>query len=262
MPLCVNCNTAGDPNAGRTQCDACQGTVHLKCIGISESEIKMTRSKSRSIKIVCNQCNNNMLVFKDLKTLISSLRSEMSSAIDNLKADIQTQLDDIKVKLSQAPQQQQAVPTLEEVAQEILERQRRSKNLIIFNLPEEPDTNTRQGSKDKDTLVLNNVFNITNPTNTFTDLNIVRLGRVNESRIRPIKVSFKDESDVLSIIRGAKNLIHDSQFKNIRISFDRTPRQQEVYKQLKAQLNDRLAKGESNLRIRYFNGTPKIVSLN
>ena len=56
--------------------------------------------------------------------------------------------------------------------------------------------------------------------------------------------------------------MHDSQFKNIKISFDRTPRQQEVYKQLKAQLNDRLVKGESNLKIRYFNGTPKIVSLN
>ena len=58
------------------------------------------------------------------------------------------------------------------------------------------------------------------------------------------------------------NLIDDSQFKNIKVSFDRIPRQQEVCKQLKGQVNVRLGKGESNLKIRYFNGTPKIVSLN
>ena len=262
MTLCVNCGTICATNAGKTQCDGCQGTVHLSCIGISEKEATMTRSKSKSIKIVCNQCNNNMSCLKDLRTLITSLQHELSSSINQLKTEFQSQLDDINVKLTQSSQQRQSTPVLEEVVQEVLERQKRAKNIVIFNLPEQSNNSSDEIRKENDNLLVKNVLNITNPNVDFENFSVRRMGRFNESRNRPIKVFFKNESDVFSVVRSSKNLKNDLRFKNVNISFDRTPKQLELYNQLKTEMNGRIARGESNLKIGYYNGTPKIIRLN
>ena len=80
----MNCLHCGVVNKSPTvSCDGCQGPLHVSCVGLSENGFKITRAKSRSIKVVCNQCNANMSQFKDIKPLISALQFQFTSAIDS-----------------------------------------------------------------------------------------------------------------------------------------------------------------------------------
>ena len=95
-----------------------------------------------------------------------------------------------------------------------------------------------------------------------SDLQCFRFEKFQNSHIRPVKVTVKSQQDVLNIIRKATSLNSSDQHKDVRLSFDRTPKQLVLYRQLKQQLEDRIKKGETNLKIRYYNGTPRIVRLN
>lgn len=79
---------------------------------------------------------------------------------------------------------------------------------------------------------------------------------------RPIKITLCEEDIVHNLIRKAKTLRDSNSFKKINISLDRTPRQLEHYKSLKRELNQRISDGETNLKIKYIRGIPKIVSVN
>ena len=69
-------------------------------------------------------------------------------------------------------------------------------------------------------------------------------------------------NDVVSIVRHAKELKKHGSYRNISLSFDKTPQQVAEYKALRATLDKRLQNGEPNLKIKYINGFPKIVSTN
>lgn len=124
MGLCNNCHKAAGPNAGPiTNCDACNGILHLNCIGITESEVRKTRSRSKSMKIVCDKCDENITEFKD----------EFSASMNKLKDDPQAQLDAVKQSVQQDY-------TFEDIVNEIHERQKRVSNLVIFGLTEQLST--------------------------------------------------------------------------------------------------------------------------
>ena len=74
------------------------------------------------------------------------------------------------------------------------------------------------------------------------NLKIQRLGRRTEAKHRPIKIILRDE--------------------NISISYDKTPREMDFYRQLKEAMNNRIMNGKRNLKIRHVHETPKIVKLN
>ena len=161
----------------------------------------------------------------------------------------------------------------EEVIQEFTERQKRKVNLIIFGVDEErQDSITDSGPKEhlivrqseKDKSSVNKILSTIDPNYNNVNLKIQRLGRFVEGslRPRPLRVTLNSELDVLNLLRTAKVLKNNDCYKNLSLSSDRTPRQISHYKQLKEELAVRTKNGEGNLRIRYFNGSPKIVNLN
>ena len=95
-------------------------------------------------------------------------------------------------------------------------------------------------------------------------MNAIRIGKfvATKGTPRPLKVMVNEESVVHDIILKARNLKNTDNYKNINISLDRTPRQIELYRTVKKQFNERIAAGETNLKIKYVRGVPKIVNLN
>ncbi|KAJ3666212.1 hypothetical protein Zmor_001665 [Zophobas morio] len=262
MSKCGNCNIILKSNTAGIHCDACQAPIHIHCVGggLTEQDIKVTRSKSKSIKVVCNTCERNMASFGDLKSLINDLRNEWTTAINNLKLEVQEQINTIQSSLNE--QKSSSTPDFETVVQEVLERQKRGSNIIVYNLPEHPASIPKLERLANDKQNISNLINSLDDTVDTSNPNCFRLGKFSELRARPIKVVLQSEEDVFKLIRKAKNLSTTQEFKNIRIPFDRTPKQQELYNQLKKKLKDRIEQGESNLKIRYRNGTPTIVNLN
>lgn len=262
MSSCLNCNTDLKSNTSSAiHCDVCQGPLHLKCVGLSESDVKLTRARSKAIKVVCNSCSINMSQFKDIKTIITTIQNELTTSINQLKAEFESQLQELKATLTMT-QQQTPSYVFEEVVNEVMERQRRTKNLVIFGVVEPPSDSSREEAALHDS---GNVYDILAnivPEYRNDDLKIQRLGRHTSNRNRPIKIALRNEQEVINFIRNAKRLRSSVNYKNVFISSDRTPRQIKLFNQLKEELNIRRTNGETGLKIRHFQGVPKIVKDN
>ena len=257
MLICPNCSLDVS-NSSSLPCDACQKPLHLKCIGLSENDVKWTRSKSKAVKVVCSNCNNNISQFKDLKSTIAALQNEIATSITNLRADFEAKLNDLQISINNKQSDR-----FEDIVTEVTERQNRKQNLIMFGVDEQQVELDQVHSSERDQSSVKDILKCINPSFDDDNIKIQRLGRRSDTKARPIKIILRNDLEVLSFIKNAKTLRNSPEHKKVSISFDKTPRQIDYYKQVKNDMIIRLNNGETNLRIRHVNGIPKIVkSLN
>lgn len=136
---------------------------------------------------------------------------------------------------------------------EILNRVKRSFNVILKNVPEPdcPDDNIHMAVD-----VLKNV----DPNSHTFAVKATRLGKTRSSRPRLLKVTFSNSDIVTTLLRKKKNLISVPEYKHIVLCDDKTPNQIAELNMLRGQLKSRGSAGEKNLTIKYVNGSPAIVS--
>ncbi|KAB0790480.1 hypothetical protein PPYR_15126, partial [Photinus pyralis] len=235
---CIVCRANLNPDK-EINCDECKLYVHTTCSNLSDIELQCLKSKDRSITYQCTKCKCQRKEIRDLVEIITELKSE----IESLKKRGANTNDEINA---------------EEIIQETFERQRRSCNLIIYNIEE-------YHSEDKETRIESDVETAKEiisqiSTVSTTDIHVTRLGRPNNvGNKRPLRIAFKNPSDVIDVLRNKFKL--KSLYSNsVSISADQTPRQREYLKNLRDQLQVRLANGD-NVTIRYMNGVPKIVNV-
>lgn len=131
---------------------------------------------------------------------------------------------------------------------EIQERQRRSTNILLFNLPEKgSDLADVQG-------IIHDMAILDSPTIS----KVLRTGKQNKNGWRSLKVVLSTPQEVGLILKNRAKL----KGTNVYVSADLTTRQRELERTVKDELEDRRSKGETNLQIRYSNGIPTIVSKN
>ena len=159
-----------------------------------------------------------------LKVLETQKRQDME--IKYLKEDV------IKIKESH-----------DNILAEIENRDRRKPNLIISGIQEKED-----GSADeRKRWDLSRVKALFSALGSFTDdiiSNMHRIGRVNSSKPRLLKIVCKDTDSKRSLLFKAKNLRKVHEFKNIYINPDLTPVQQAQNRQLREELSLRRNLGE------------------
>lgn len=137
----------------------------------------------------------------------------------------------------------------EKVVHEIVERQKRANNIIIFNLPESNPNDDMKKTKDiikeivKEELVVNKV---------------TRIGKKNKNGFRALKVALSNETDVNKVIKSNKSFLKG---KKIFIQADLTPCQSEYFNKLRNELNERKSKGENDIALKYIKGVPQIIKL-
>ncbi|KAB0801859.1 hypothetical protein PPYR_04045 [Photinus pyralis] len=145
----------------------------------------------------------------------------------------------------------------EDVVYEINQRQIRKRNLIVYGVPE---NNIIQQDRQQ----INETLSKLDPAINDPQFSTHRLGRFDHTntRPRPIKVVLEEEQFVRNYVLKSSQLRSMPLYKHISLSFDRTPRQINYYRKIKKQLDERIAAGESNLKIKYIREVPTIVSLN
>ena len=153
---------------------------------------------------------------------------------------------------------------LEEIISEINERNLRKKNVIFFNVGEQSSTLSKDDRINKERSDISEIVNTICPEIHTDNISFHRLGKfnANSNKPRPIKITFPNQDPVHKLIKNASKLKQNNTFKKVSIVFDRTPKQTSYYQELKQQLADREERGEQNLKIKYVQGMPKIVSLN
>lgn len=234
MANCCHCFQAcGKPHLS---CDACKSPIHNKCLDLTDSELRtITSSKSPYIKIVCNQCRSSLDNINEMKLVINSLKTSMDSRLKKIEDFINS---------SQVEQHLQQ----ENIIQEAVERSLRAKNVILYNVPEGTE----------DCILANDILECIDLSLVVSPDDVIRVGKINEKKPRPIKLTCKNLETAKLVLRKGSAL-KNSKFSKIFVNSDKTRQQQEYYKNIKNELNLRKDNGENNITIKYVNGIPKIV---
>jgi len=112
-----------------------------------------------------------------------------------------------------------------------------------------------------DSNLVNVVIKVINSDNNITKpLKVVRLGKHDQNKTRPIKAAFSSAADVFDILKSKKKLLSSQPPSTIRISSDRTLFQRNFMKKLRDELESRKNNGEEYLIIKYVKGSPEIFS--
>lgn len=277
------------------QCeDKCGRFFHADCVKLSNTEYSKlvnprTNDKSKWIcrrddcaKDVIQQHSQDSILNEILKKLNSvATKSDLdvlSSKLTNLTTEVaninqalstmeprlsavENELASVKNELKEIQDHKAAAPSVELVVEEIADRERRSRNIIIYNLPENKNKTVSVRVKHDNDLVtlLVGAFCTSNHENDFKTF---RIGRPHGDRPRPLRVIFKRSDSVLDFSRNfdsssLKNI--DDRFTGINYSRDRTPAERKHLEDLRSSLKRRTDSGEPDLTIRFVNGIPKIV---
>nr|CAI5860159.1 unnamed protein product [Callosobruchus analis] len=151
--------------------------------------------------------------------------------------------------------------TVEEVIEEISERAKRKKNILLFKVPEKDPQQSNERHTEADRQEVKATLHVVSPELNCDEIKPVRLGKFERGKSRPIKISFTNEITVRNLISNARKL-KDSNYKNISMSYYRTPRQIQLHKEVKRQLDERKSAGDHNCQIKYIDDVPRIVNLN
>jgi hypothetical protein len=140
----------------------------------------------------------------------------------------------------------------ENVYSELLDRQSRARNVILFNVPE---ASTSIPGQLDDTSFANDVFNTIGAS--VNPLSVHRLGKVS-TKPRPLRITLPSSLDVFEILKVKRKLTTMDKFSSIRISTDLTQLQRKYLSNILSELKSRKDAGEHNIFVRYINGLPTI----
>lgn len=267
------------------KCLKCSKQFHIACSNFSELSDK--NPKFRRASWLCTSCeftrldnkkspnsesfsnsidteynskiDNILFAVNDIKKLISkheSLFSELNNKLD----EVSNQLVDLGTRTAVLENRvtilENRVSTIskstnsdETVISEVIDRQARSRNIIIFNLPEPI------GINENDTSLIKSLLDDITP-----DIVPVTLSRLGQKSIkpRPIKVILHEPSDVFIILKNKHKLRTSPTYGSIRITPDRTTMQRNQIRDIIGKLEERKAAGESNLTMKFIKGIPTI----
>lgn len=229
-------------------CSICHKKYQLTCIDVTKAEACRIRVDS-GLTWSCVACRAFAGGINELKQVIMNLQTEIQGLKGTAHQGIGCSLP----------------PTdFEKVVQEVMERERRKTNIIIYKLAEDGGA-SRGAQAELDAVTVGRILTDLGVADGGAPLQIQRLGKFDPTKHdlrRPLRVQLHNESVVMSIIRNSAKLRDQGSWKHISLSRDRTPKQVELYRMVRAELDGRVAAGETDLKIKYVAGIPTIVSLN
>lgn len=275
------------------QCDAlCSRWFHRTCINMTKADYKKFADDS-SLKWTCDRVDcvdsstqpQNLLLSQ--LTLLTDKISELTNKVDSLtslpaKVDsLIAEVDNLNKNLlmleSRVCSNETKIGALEEkvgalcasetscdpeeIIAEMNDRSRRSKNVMLFNLSETLEGNVDSRRK-HDRTILNKLVTSYIPNIDFNVVKILRVGKPQSNKKRPVKLIFESDSDAKAFLKSFSTdsaTRIDQCFSNVRAFRDRTPREMDHINSLRSDLNRRVSAGEKDLTIKFINNVPKIV---
>lgn len=158
--------------------------------------------------------------------------------VDNLKA---------QVMVSKSTSNQHS---LDEIQFEMNDRLVRSKNIVMYNVPE-------GSTSHEDNQYVSCLIDELKPSLDKADeIKFMRLGKRRDNSSRPLKIVCSSQKDAFSLFNVRQKLK-----KPMAMSLDRTKAQRELLASVRKELDDRKKKGEVDITIKYVRGQPTITNL-
>ncbi len=214
------------------------------------SSVKLTEIEENSNKLTEIEENSNQSiqqVHEDVQSINENICEMLNEVPQVTLSSLETRFCNIEEKLSTSPESIVSNDTslstitnmssesivshdkfLSEVANEVDERQKRKKSLVIHNIEE---TDNVVDDRLQVTNVLNEIIDDENLIKQ-QHSNIYRLGKRSSVRNRTIKVHFESEEVCRNILQHTRKLRETNQYKHIVIQPDLTPVQRQNLKLL------------------------------
>lgn len=242
--MSINCKACRAPIPAKAialSCISCSGVFHIKCVNITKNQYDTLISVPGCIW-KCTGCTE-----KESDDRVNQITNEeLIKAIENLQTTVNMLQEDIKA-LKNEKKKDNEICGAEMIINEIAERQKRDRNIIVYKMEESND----------DVSKVTDIIKRIAPKVETTNLKAFRLGRSQTNKFRPLKVQLSSREDVFSILKNKAKLRELN--INVIISTDQTKMQQDYYRKIKSELDGRKDNGEENIYIKYINGIPTIV---
>lgn len=288
-PRCLK--TVLDSEKG-IQCESeCARWFHASCIPMNDSTYNEYATNNKKIwhcgRVDCSGKNDHLQTMSDqiaeilkhmpnlsTKNEIAGINNGIVEIMNDLK-EIHQKLNDFEPRLKVTEDRLDAVEEKlssmggdalpktapEDIIAELNDRARRTRNVLVYNIPEIKNPNIKARIAHDKTLIVKLIQLVSHEIDS-SDIKILRLGKPSKDKPRPIKLIFRDDSEARKFSESfSKDQIAtaDSSFGDVSISRDRTPRERQYLSDLRVELDTRTRKGEKNLSIKYRNGVPEIT---
>jgi predicted RNase H-like nuclease (RuvC/YqgF family) len=207
---------------------------------------------------------------QELKSLIESVRADVSSVRDDVIKAMRNEIDSLKTTITSLRLQVQDLESknqslkekyetvdaklttlktgqfreVSDLSSELDDRMRRRLSLIISGLPESSSDSSSQSPAETDRRKCLDVLKLVGTDHDALD-EVIRLGQPRKDRPRLLKVKCKSEAIRDAVLRNTKKLRNIPELRRVFINPDRTPMQQNFWKDTLAELKNRRAQGEN-----------------
>lgn len=225
-------------------------------VSLGDSQKDFMNKISQDVTSMKDEISNIRSTTNNIIKDQNKIKSDMSTLLDKFPgtekklATLEAEIKLLKVKSNTSTE----ISLTETIVEEITERDKRGKNLIITGLPEPVSAHKEERSEiDK-----REILKILNQAcaDCPEPATIYRLGKYSPTKKRVIKVSFASQKTCINILRNRNSIT----YSNIKIYSDQTPQQREFLRKLTEELKIRLESGEKDLIIKYVKGVPKITN--
>ena len=176
--------------------------------------------------------NSEVKALKSLSALQRTKNVELSKKVDKLEREMDAGTTVVEQKI-----EERTTNIVRMSISEILEREKRRNQLILFNIIESDKEEAKQRKED-DSKEICRILESINAASDFDQ--VIRVGQKTTTP-RPVKIKLKNQSDQNRIIKAAKNL----KGTEIYISKDMTPLEQAEHRKLVMELKKK--RGEAGV---------------
>nr|CAH7741473.1 unnamed protein product [Callosobruchus chinensis] len=252
-PKCCKTSRITLSNSSSSARHEASATTPVAATGSDQLSLIMSQLASiamdiKDIKDSQSRLSNDVAQYTTLLQQHSDIISRHDASITNILSNIEA----IENRLLQL--QKNTPSTSEAPTAELLERFRRSHNIVIRGVPEASDRD--------DASTVSTIIGLTDDSVNAHITGISRLGSTSSTnRTRPLKVCFSNPQSAMKILRNKRAILQNPSYRNMSITDDKTPAQISHLNLPREELNCRQAAGERDITIKYVTGTPRIVSL-
>lgn len=237
------------------QCDKCLVWVHQWCSKVNKSHFNLLTKGPTNFKWYCEQC------LQDMSEVVTDVQlARQAAKLDSLMKvvhSLQQQNQKILKLLGNEERLETKIKDqVAEVMEDLGEKKDRKKNVVFFNIPENPDKEPQaSNAEDRD-----NVANIIKElcpefdSNSIEQNDVVRLGKKktpteseSNPKARPLRVTIKVASHRNTILQNCRRLKNNKniKFAKVGVAADKTQKERDADSALEKELKERRAKGEN-----------------
>lgn len=244
MSNCNKCYSSLSATDTVIKCDSCKASFHTTCTKLTRAEVSCLRQKDKVVEYFCDKCKAENQSNKKLLSIILDLQNEIKS----LKSEVSELQNKIDIKHHCVAERSDNLSLVEEVLRESHEREKRSKNIILFNVDEETQSIL--------TVAKDIISHASDDVKT-DNIKVYRVGKKIQNKNRPIKIELESATEAKSVLKNKAQI--KEPYQHIKINNDQTFLQRKYLKQLREKLIDMNDNDNKRYGIKYVYGVPTIV---